>query len=584
MKTDATFQTRITHMRGMNFSAPKASPDGKYILAVGESEKENGANGLYIMDIDGENPACIVPGKAVKGCAGWLDGGRGIIFALEEKGRTNLYISDRKGKNKRPLTSGKWNDINPSVSPDGKQMVFESDKNEKNISLPYTAGNESESEEYDPDTAVPDGKKIEYNNDGMSKIYIMGVDGKRRKRLTNGEGQYFRPFWSADGKKIYFFRGERGSNMSVWKMDVDGKNQEQYFVMEGASADCSAAWVDGGGTLLISMIDSIDSNPARKQLYRVDQKPGEDGGYNLSFTQVTTSVKSENFDPCLIPGGHDFAGSILKRGDEAGGLIATASNRDNDYDIYVMEPDGRRQRRLTSSGNALEPCISHDRKKIAYVDYGYDSGDKINQIFTANIDGTEIKQLSMGATYRTDPKWSPDGGRILFLAADSTKKNDLFVMNADGSGIKQLTNDDYYKNAPSWSPDGKKIVFSSTKDEYSRIFTMDADGRNISQVTKDTKLSDENPCWSPDGGRILFIRFIRDYRLMTVKPDGTGEQEIESGKCDGRYAAWSPDGKRVAFIPVTLVTCGGLYVMDGDGRNAVEISDSDAENFGVSWR
>jgi TolB protein len=118
------------------------------------------------------------------------------------------------------------------------------------------------------------------------------------------------------------------------------------------------------------------------------------------------------------------------------------------------------------------------------------------QIFTMNIDGTNIRQLTHDGN-NGDPVWSPDGTQISFGSdREGNEKLNIFVMNADGSNVRQLTHFDVPIEAGDthWSPDGTKIIFErdidgnkqSNPDAYAEVWIMNADG------TK--QLSTKQPC------------------------------------------------------------------------------------------
>jgi len=97
---------------------------------------------------------------------------------------------------------------------------------------------------------------------------------------------------------------------------------------------------------------------------------------------------------------------------EKRGTIAFASDRDGNYEIYVMNPDGSGQKRLTNNSAA---------------DFA--------------------------------PSWSPDGKRIAFTS-DRDGNGEIYLMNADGTGVRRLTNSPANDGGPSWSPDGHGICDS----------------------------------------------------------------------------------------------------------------------------
>ncbi len=96
-------------------------------------------------------------------------------MSVESGGNTNLVLADVGGGSTRPLTSGGAIDTSPSFSPDGSQIVFESDRG------------------------------------GGQQIYIMGADGSGARRISFGDGRYSTPVWSPKGDYIAFTRQKSNS-------------------------------------------------------------------------------------------------------------------------------------------------------------------------------------------------------------------------------------------------------------------------------------------------------------------------------------------------------------------------------------
>ena len=271
MNTDSSGQTRITDIPGIDFFRISASPDGKKILAaagpVTNADMIIEKSELYMLDVNGGKPRRLTDDKAIQDSPGWFPSGKKIIFSSNGKGYYGIYTADADGKNIKQMTSGEFNDMNPSVSPHGKKIVFESNKVEKNTG---TADEELSYEEYD-EFDVPDGKRIPYNNDG-SKIYIMDSDGKNRKRLTNQGGIHSRPFWSADGKKIYYFSGYVQDSMTkqstLGYMDVNGKNKQTWMGLPDNTPESAAIWINNGENIIFSV--KHPDNGSGRSLYVLD--------------------------------------------------------------------------------------------------------------------------------------------------------------------------------------------------------------------------------------------------------------------------------------------------------------------------
>ena len=128
--------------------------------------------------------------------------------------------------------------------------------------------------------------------------------------------------------------------------------------------------------------------------------------------------------------------------------IAFTSDRDGNWEIYVMNADGSEQKRLTNNlGFDLDPCWSPDGKKMAFAS----KREGNYEIYVMNVDGSEQKRLTKNPGYDGYPVWSPDGKKIAFMS-DRDGNEEIYFMNADGNEQRNLTNnpaDDVYL---SWSP------------------------------------------------------------------------------------------------------------------------------------
>ena len=117
---------------------------------------------------------------------------------------------------------------------------------------------------------------------------------------------------------------------------------------------------------------------------------------------------------------------------------------------------------------------------------GEDSGDLIVfssdrdgdfEIFVMNADGTEVRQLTYNDKVDVSPSWSLDGERIAFTS-DRDGDFEIFVMNADGTEVRQLTYNDNMDYRPTWFEDGKHFYFVSDRGDpggEGEVFMMNAD-------------------------------------------------------------------------------------------------------------
>ena len=227
------------------------------------------------------------------------------------------------------------------------------------------------------------------------------------------------------------------------------------------------------------------------------------------------------------------------------GQIAFISVRGGNPDIYVMEADGKRQRRVTThAAEDSHPTWSPDGRRIAFVsnrNQGY------IQIWVIDADGGNPIRLTDGV-WDQNPDWSPDGTKIaydvLLNPLDPSKWiRTIYVMDSDGRNSRQLIKEPGYDTHPSWSADSKKIMFSSNREDgTAEVFVVEADGRNLRRITHDFT-NNRMPTWSPNGKRIAFVH---DLQVYVMDRNGENQRRITE-KGSNRYPTWSPDGHTVAF-------------------------------------
>ncbi len=108
------------------------------------------------------------------------------------------------------------------------------------------------------------------------------------------------------------------------------------------------------------------------------------------------------------------------------------------------------------------------------------NSDGDSDIYSMDVNGDNLLQLTDHPAFDGYPACSPDGRRIAFIS-ERGLTSDLYVMDSDGNNVIRLTQDNLFENRPSWSPDGTRIAFSAFRWDVgnSEIFVMDADGNNL---------------------------------------------------------------------------------------------------------
>lgn len=192
------------------------------------------------------------------------------------------------------------------------------------------------------------------------------------------------------------------------------------------------------------------------------------------------------------------------------------------------------------------------------------------QIWWMLPDGSQLRQLTFGPGDKAQPRWSPDGQRLLFVAPGGTDSSgnklglDVWSMNVDGTATTNLTAGPGDDTDPTWSPDGARIGFASTRsNDLRQVFVADiacapAPGacslgkpRNYS-YSPEFNAVEFAPVWSPDGARLAVAASIngapgRIYFHPGALPEGgiapTPAAFDRSDKIVGAdHLDWSSDG------------------------------------------
>ena len=265
---------------------------------------------------------------------------------------------------------------------------------------------------------------------GVLDIYRMDAGGRGpAKKLTDTLGNSVMPSWSADGAAIAFVRSGLTGMPNIYWMDADGSNETP--VTTGPSFNTDPAWFPNSRRIIFSRGEDIYAMAV--------------GASSDSAGTLTRFTRDSNADrqPVVSADGR---------------RIAFASDRDGDFDIYVMKV-------------APESATNHPIK------------------------------LTRNATSDFTPEWSPDGKRIAFTSGRQDSR-EVYVMKAipqdkDTNPPTNLTSNAADDSDPAWSPDGRKIAFTSDRTGDAEIWVVGTGGAAPSNLTKSPTSEEIQPDWQP---------------------------------------------------------------------------------------
>ncbi|MCC7262504.1 MAG: choice-of-anchor D domain-containing protein [Candidatus Latescibacteria bacterium] len=264
-----------------------------------------------------------------------------------------------------------------------------------------------------------------------------------------------------------------------------------------------------------------------------------------------------------------------------GGRIVFASERDGNSEIYVMDPDGTNQTRLTTNSTfECRAVWSPAGTQIAFETNAGTGGDM--EAYVMNADGSAQIALTTGLANDDMVSWSPDGTHLVFVS-DRDGNDEIYVMDAEGANPTRLTFENEVDDSPKWSPDGSKIVFRSFRDGGApEIYVMDADGSNQINLTGNPA-HDGNPFWSPDGMRIGFSS-DRDGSLdiYVMNADGSDPVRLTNNPGIEVGNSFSADGTKIVY-QADLYGPNEIFTMNANGSGQTQLTNNSAIDQVPSW-
>jgi Tol biopolymer transport system component len=280
------------------------------------------------------------------------------------------------------------------------------------------------------------------------------------------------------------------------------------------------------------------------------------------------------------------------------GLIAF-SRGGPEAGLYVMDPEGTGVTRITSEEVDSDPAWSPDGSRIVFVRgfWAKDAG-----IYVMAADGTEPQRVTDGGSdidgSDLEPAWSPTGTRIAFAregrpAGADVGNADIYVVHVDGTDLARLTDGPVMEYSPTWSPDGSRIAFvgydlasGGRPPTPMRLYLMSKDGSDIRTLGPEDVAE---PAWSPDGSEIAYVD-SRTGSIMAIRPDGSGPRRIIDladviGGVDLVFRpTWSPDGTKLAFAAGPDARDTHIYVVNRDGSGLTQLTDDPAPDVDPTWQ
>jgi TolB protein len=532
---------------------------------------------------------------------------REVVFArvFPNVGQLKLFIAAADGTGERPLLQSQSFDYNAAWSPDGRWIVFTSERDgSADLFRVRPDGSALERLTSDPAyedqaTFSPDGRQLAFvstRGDGFAHLWKIDLVSRRVAAVTSGRGGDFRPSWSPDGNWIAFSssrgfdapfahgRWERLQLADLYVIHPDGSGLRRITSTRNFCG--SPKWFPDGRRLMAYCMTSEQT--------LANRRPAPEAGNDtrLVLVDVATGAISDidagagvKFNPSPVRG-RDVGYIRKDDGDGGPGIFYSNGTKGPTGDVRAASwsPDGERvvyDKRLGAPVPAFANTFSRSPRYHLTITGTFlpafdAAGDRYvtntrptPQPLGASIIVTNVNDTQSTVIYRDKdrnvlaPQWTPRGDAVifgigtfnaffngfhgLFLKPEDRVEGgaQIAMVNADGSGFHEITSGPNNNAFPTFAPDGKRFVFRTFGPEGSGLRIMNLDTKAITTLTREY---DNFPLWSPRGDLVMFSRQAEGaYEIYTIRPDGTGLKRLTFTHGNDAHMAWSPDGEHIVF-------------------------------------
>jgi len=230
------------------------------------------------------------------------------------------------------------------------------------------------------------------------------------------------------------------------------------------------------------------------------------------------------------------------------------------------------------------------QSKIAFV--GRRSKEAVKQIYIADFDGSNAKQISSGKEPHLSPSWSPDGRYLTYTTFENRAPN-IFIYDTRTSTTRKMTSSqEGVTSGANWSPNGKLVAFSASRGGETDIHVITPSGTDRQMLIRGSSL-DVDPKFSPDGKSMAFVsgRFGNPHIFVaSLTWDGdtkvrvTGDKRLTYAGWYNSTPDWSPESDKIAFGGYDRdINRYDIFMMNPDGSRLERLTLQNGDNESPSW-
>lgn len=463
------------------------------------------------------------------------------------------------------------------VSPDGASLLVGNQLNSQEGHTVWVVGASGRPARYLTKAFAaawsPDGRVIAFANahgdistitaDGSESQTLLRVDAPPKEVTITRDMS-----WSPNGKTIRFTRwGGR-----IFEISSVGTNFHEWLPgWNGTVRKCCGRWTPDGHFFVFLAGGTLGKGPRVRplaQIWAEDERRGR--------------VRPPIATPILLTTGPLLWGNPIPSRD-GGKILARGVSLRGELERY--DPVSKRLDPYLGGISAEMLDFSRDGKYVAYVSFAE------GILWRANRDGSGVVQLTEPPFYPRNPRWSPDGTRILFTDNSEDGVDGIYVVSFQGGAPKRLVpRDGGPQSIADWSPDGTKIVYT-THSGFSFVPRNESkfETRVVDLATGRAAILPKAPegfwapLWSPDG-RYIAGNSIDQLKLsiFDVK-SGQWMAVPERASTPIGYHHWSHDGRFLYFTRWTGEGVRAVYRIGVPGGQEELVVDTQGNFQGTGW-
>ena len=286
------------------------------------------------------------------------------------------------------------------------------------------------------------------------------------------------------------------------------------------------------------------------------------------------TVLSKTYNASSRENAHQFANDIIETLTGHKGLAGTKitfiATRSGKKEVYVADFDGSNVRQLTHDNTiSVHPSFSPDGRRIAYT--GYQSG--YADVYVIDLGSGSRNRIVNFPGTNSGAAFSPNGSELA-LTISKDGNPELYTVGANGGGARRLTRTRGVESGPTWSPDGSEIIYSSDQGGSPQLYRISSSGGSGQLLSTGRGYCTE-PNWSPDGTKVAFnVRSGGDFQVSILDLKGGGTRTLSTGQ----DPVWGADSRHVIFTEG-----GALYMLDTVSSRRTKVLDGLGKITEPSW-